>query len=79
MFNLERVVEVVESTPIAKTFLKEELIEAQNGTRMQKVWSFMLDVSLKDIANEQELYKYKLANQYLLKLTCGLVRNHPRS
>ena len=45
-FNLERVIELVESTSQAKTFLKDEILYIEQGSMFQKICDFLNNVSL---------------------------------
>jgi len=78
-FNMERVVEIVESTPIGKSFIKDELLASENGAKIQAICDFLNNVSLVDVSSEANVYRYKLANTYILKFLCGLLKNHPAS
>ena len=73
-------IEILESTPVQKNFLKDSLLSNPHGIQsLQAMVEFATSTSLKDISNEQVINKFKLSNQYILKIINGLVKNHPDS
>ena len=79
LYNLERVIEVLESTPVAKTFLKDAINSYDSGNKVKTLYNYLCETSLKDVTNEAYVYKYKLANQYALKVLIALLKNNPAS
>lgn len=78
-FYLERVIEVLDSTPVYKNFLKDAILNFNNGQVVEDMCVFLNKVSLSQPENENEVYKYKLANSYVLRLINSQGKNHPHT
>jgi hypothetical protein len=77
-FNLERVIEILESIPFTKNYLKDQFV-ADCSHLLESMWNYMLSTTLADLSNEPQVYKHKLANSYSLRLLFVLYKNHPHS
>ena len=60
-FNIERVIEIFESTPITKNYLKDQINE-NCGNLLQSMWTYLVSTTLFDLSSEQAVFKHKLAN-----------------
>jgi hypothetical protein len=78
LFNLERVIDIFEAIPENKTFLKDA-VATGCGPLLQSMWNYLLGTTMADLGNEAAVMKHKLANQYLLSVIYGLMKNHPNS
>ncbi len=75
---MERVIEILESIPPTKNYLKDQ-ISANCGQLLESMWTYLLSTTLVDLSNEQAVFKHKLANQYTLRVLYSLLKNHPLS
>ena len=73
-------IEILDSTPISKNYIKDSLHAALGPHLLESMWNFLLSTTLADLKNEAAVCgKYKLANAYTLRLLLSYTRNHPRS
>ena len=71
--------EILESIPVQKNFIKEQLINSGLSHKIREIVDFLLRTSLLDLSDENLIKKYKLTNMYSLKFINALVKNHPYS
>jgi hypothetical protein len=52
LFNLERVHEILESTPLQKNFLKDKINCYENGNAVKELYDYLSSVALLDVSSE---------------------------
>lgn len=75
---MERVIEIIDSIPSAKNYLKDR-IQENCGQLLSSMWRYLMTTTLVSLDNENLVFKHKLANQYTLRLILALLKNHPTS
>ena len=78
-FNLERVIEILDSIPSSKNFIKDRFHQSQGESMIVKILNNLQQVTLADLKNETLVNKHKLGNSYSLRFLYSFTKNHPLS
>ena len=79
LFNLERVIEILDSTPLSKNYIKDKIHSALGPHLLASMWTYLLSTTLADLSSEASVHKHKLANTYTLRVLLSYTKSHPLS
>lgn len=76
-FYLERAIEMLESTPLHKNFIKDMIFKEGDSASIRAMCNYLMSNIGLATSNETQIMKYKVPATYILKIINGLIKNHP--